>query len=368
MRNNLILITTLLLAMNVFSQTAIGQKGIEMDAFVKVQNWDEVMMRSLDLITEEPMKPEGYYYTALVLYHRSEFDKAAGFADQAYLFGDDSWREKARVLAQRIIGLKKIIPASASPLDINSMKSHQWKELWEYDKTNISAGINAVELYIKEGYSHVALEVLDDPAFAKVPGVKELRDRLKADKNVAAANKIAGLVADGDALFKKQKYSEAKAAYEKALELDKNNREIDSKLRNVNDEEAWQEAVGANRVEAYEKYLNISSNLNYRDKARAKIIDYMRARIENFSKQNEMDKAEESFQKYVQQYRPGREEVKEFETLLCDLYSKQIYALSGGKSREDQKTRLDLFYKARRICILSEAHKKEILRLEKALK
>ncbi len=92
------------------------------------------------------------------------------------------------------------------------------------------------------------------------------------------------------------------------------------------------------------------------------------ARIESFAKRNEMDLAEESFNKYVQQYRPGRDEIREFETLLCDLYSRQIFALSAGKTREHKQARLDLFYKARRICMLSEADKKEIIKLEKALK
>lgn len=352
----------------VFAQKALQQEEQELEQLAAAKKWDAVMLRSLDLVAGEPTAPQGYYYTALALYHQPDLDKASGFIDNVLIYGDLGWKEKARGLLQKIARLKEHFPGIKELHHFENLTGSQWYALWELDKSNINAGISAIEYYVRQGNPTVAVTILDDPEFAGFPGAKALRQRLKNDKMVSSEDKAVSLEKQGDTYFAQKKYADAKAAYEKAVAALKSRpQHITNKIKDCEDETAWQQALKENRVEAYEVYLN-RNYLLHRREARAKIIDYMRARIENYAKSNEIALAEESFNKYVQQYKPARDEVKEFEAILCELYKRHIYAISDSKSRQDMQQRLDLYYKARQICLLSEADKKEISKLEKKIR
>lgn len=350
------------------AQTALQQEAQELEKLVTAKKWDAVILRSLDLVADEPTAPQGHYYTALALYHQPDLEKAATFIDNVLIYGDAKWKEKARELSQKITQLKEHFPGIQQLTHFENLTGTQWHALWKLDKSNINAGISAIECYVREGNPTAAVTILDDPEFAGFPGAKALRQRLKNDKEVSTEDKAVQLEKQGDTYFAQKKYAEAKVVYEKvAAALNPKPQRITSKIKDCEDEIAWQLALKENRVEAFEVYLN-RNYLLHRKEARAKIIDYMRARIENYAKSNEITLAEESFNKYVQQYKPAREEVKEFEAILCELYKQHIYALSDSKSRKEMQQRLDLYYKARQICALSEADKKEISKLEKKLK
>lgn len=368
MRIILTILLQFFLVTNTFAQASLRTAEKELENFSALQNWDELIIRSLDLITSEPLQPHGYYYASLSLYHQFKLAKASELLDEVLVYGDERWKGKARGLSAKIEGLRKHFPAIMDMNSIGDITGSQWNLIWRYDKSNITAGINAVESYIRENSAEYAIVILDDPAFASIPGAKDLRGRLKSDKAVSEADRYTTLTKQGDSYFSQKKYKEAKAAYEKAYELDRHaSRELPGKIRNCDDEMAWIEATEANRVEAYEKYIR-DNHLKYTSQARAKIIDYMRARIQNYARQNDIALAEESFKKYVNDYKPNREETKEFEIILCELYGRHIYSLSDGKSKQEKQARLDLYYKARQICTLSEADKKEISKLEKQLK
>lgn len=339
----------------------------EINQFIQVQNWDQVLMRSINMITEEPLQPEGYYYTALAFCRQTEFAKAEGYNTKAFLFGDEKWKNKSRELGKQILELKKIIPQPVSLEDINSLESYQWSKLWEFDKSNINAGVNAVELLIRKNLFVQAAELLDDPALAKIPGAKELRKKLSGNKAVAGADKLESFTKTGDDQFSRKDFEAARASYKKALELEPNNRELPDKIDNAEDEIAWKAAQNKGTVEAYETYLNRGSYRKYQKEARAKIIDNLKYQIQTFAKRNEVDQADAAYTKYVQRYRPTSIEKQELEKILCETYFSAIYALSDSKDKADKQARLNLYYKARKICPLSEVDKKEISKLEKSL-
>lgn len=339
----------------------------EIDQFIQAQNWDQVMIRSLDMMTQEPLKPEGYYYTALALCRQTQFAKAETYNTKAFLFGDEKWKVRSRELSRQIGELKKIIPQPVNLEDINSLEAHQWQKFWEYDKSNLNAGINAVELMIKKNYLVQASTLLDDPALSNIPGAKELRKKLGGSKEVAIADKVESASKTGDAYFARKEFEAAYSAYKKALDQDKNNRELQDKIETTEDEIAWKKAQSLNTLEGYETYLNKGSYSRYRNQAKAKIIDNLKYQIQTFAKRNEVDQAEAAYTKYVQRYRPSSVEKQELEKILCELYFNGIYALSDSKAKTDKQARLNLYYKARKICELSEADKKEISKLEKSL-
>ena len=349
------------------AQTDAIKAEREIDQFIQARNWDQVMLRSLDLITQDPLQPQGYYYTALALCRQTEFSKAADNNKKAFLFGDEKWKNRSRELGKQIDELKKIIPQPVNLDDINSLEAYQWRELWEYDKTNTNAAINAIELYANKKQMVPAAEILDDPSISRIPGAKEYRKRLSGNKAVAGADKLESLIKTGDAHFAKKEYESALSAYTKALEMDKYNGQLSNKVDNAEDEIAWKTAQQKNTVEGYETYLNRSGYKRYQNQARAKTIDYLKSQIQRFAQRNEVDQAEAAYTKYVQRYRPTSLEKQELEKLLCELYSNAIYSLSGSKEIIDKKARLDLYYRARKICPLSEADKKEISKLEKSL-
>jgi hypothetical protein len=337
----------------------------EINQFIQAQNWDQVMMRSLDLLTEEPLQPQGYYYTALALCRQTEFTKAAGYNTKTFLFGDEKWKNKSRELGKQIEELKKMIPQPVNLDDINSLEAYQWRALWEYDKSNTDAGINAIELLVKKNSLVQASDLLDDPSLSVLPGAKELRKKLSGNKTVAGADKLESLTKTGDAYFARKEFEAARTTYLKALEQDKNNRELPGKIENAEDEIAWKAAQQKDNVEAYEAYLNKSGYKKYQNQARAKTIDYLKTQI--LAKRNEVDQAEAAYTKYVQRYRPTSLEKQELEKILCESYFNAIFSLSGSKEKADKRARLNLYYKARKICPLSESDKKEISKLEKSL-
>ncbi|MGN6420989.1 MAG: hypothetical protein ACTHMC_25985 [Pseudobacter sp.] len=339
----------------------------EINQFILARNWDQVMMRSLNIMAEEPLQPLGYYYTALALCRQTEFAKAEGYNAKAFLFGDEKWKSKSRELGKQIQELKQLIPQPVNLDDINSLEAYQWSKLWQFDKSNINAGVNAVELLIRKNHLVQAAELLDDPALAKITGAKELRKKLSSNKEVAGADKLESYTKTGDAQFQRKDFEAALTSYKKALEQEPNNRQLPDKIEFAEDEIAWKSAQGKATVEAYETYLNRSGIRKYQKEAKAKIIDNLKYQIQTFAKRNEVDQAEAAYNKYVQRYRPSSIEKQELEKILCETYFSSIYALSDSKEKSDKQARLNLYYKARKICPLSEADKKEISKLEKSL-
>lgn len=339
----------------------------EINQFILARNWDQVLMRSLNMMAEEPLQPQGYYYTALALCRQTEFARAEGYNTKAFLFGDEKWKNKSRELGKQILELKQVIPQPVNLDNINSLEPYQWRKLWEFDKSNINAGVNAVELMIRKNQLVQAAELLDDPSLGQIPGAKELRKKLSSNKAVAGADKLESFMVTGDAQFRRKEFEAALVSYKKALELDPNNREIPGKIEDAEDEIAWKSAQKKSTLEAYETYLNKSGYRKYQKEAKARIIDNLKYQIETFAKRNEVDQAEAAYTKYVQRYRPSSVEKQELEKILCETYFNAIYALSGSKERSDKQARLNLYYKARKICPLSESDKKEISKLEKSL-
>lgn len=367
MKNLFSVIAFCFLTRVLFAQSDMLTLEREAEQFARAQNWDQVMLRSLDMMTLEPLQAPGYYFTALALYKRTELDKADDMNKKAFLFGDEKWKTRSRELATQIEKLKKVIPVPVNLDDINSMKLGQWRDLWDMDKTNINAGINVVELALKQNLPLLAASILDDPAMAKQPGAAELRKKLGANKAVAADDKLDKLLQTANNYYDRKDWDAALSAYKKVLEEDKNNRQASERIDQVSDEISWRNAQKANTREAYETYLRLASYRRYGDQARAKVIDYLKREIDVFAKRGEVDKAEQSYMKYVEQFRPPAKDKQELEKKLCDLYFTNIYALSESKSRADKQERLKLYYKARKICELSEKDKKEITKLEKSL-
>lgn len=319
------------------------------------------------MITEEPLQSQGYYYTALALCRQTQFAKAEEYNIKAFLYGDEKWKSKARYLSKQIIELKVLIPQPVNLNDINSLDHQQWAKFWEYDKTNINAGINAVELYIKKDYLLAATALLDDPALANIPGAKQLRKKLGGTKEVVGAEKRQTLAQTFEAQMDRKEYEAARVTIKKALELEPKSSYLLNDLDRVEDEILWKSTMSKGTLEAYEKYLNTYGQKSYIKQAKAKIIDFLKIQIQTFAKRNEVDQAEAAYTKYVQKYTPGSVEKQEFEKILCDLYFSSIYTLSDSKVKADKQATLNLYYKARKICPLSEADKKAIIKLEKSL-
>ncbi len=216
-------------------------------------------------------------------------------------------------MGKQIEELKKMIPQPVNLDDISSLEAYQWRALWEYDKTNTAAGINAIELLVKKNNLVQASDLLDDPSLWILPGAKELRKKLSGNKTVAGADKLESLTKTGDAYFARKEFEAARTTYLKALEQDKNNRELPEKIENAEDEIAWKAAQQKDNVEAYEAYLNKSGYKKYQNQARAKTIDYLKTQIQTLTKRNEVDQAEAAYTKYVQRYRPTSLEKQELE-------------------------------------------------------
>lgn len=360
-------VLAVMLSATTFAQLSVAEREKELAGYARAKNWSEVMMGAVDLITEEPLKPHGYYYAALAFYSEFQVAQASAYLENVFVFGDRDWKDKARELTQKITHLQEKM-VGLSNFDVNSRYAKSWRKLWEIDDSNINAGIRAVELFIDDGDLLSAVEILDHESMADVPGVSDLKQRLTSNPQVSRRQKIQKLISSGDSYFAARQFTKARQSYEEALAMDNSVDGLSRKVHQSKEEEAWAAAVSANRVEAYETYYKEYGYDKYKKEARAKIVDYLRARIERYAGEKNYVEAESNFKKYVETYKPSREELIAFEKILCKLYGDRIFALSAGKTQQDKQQKLDIYYKAREICQLTEAQKKEISKLEKSLR
>lgn len=356
------LVTVLFLSVFHFGQN-YSSLQTQAAALAETADYEELLLKSSEMILLEPLKPEGYYYSAVGLFAQTAFDKASENADKAYLYGEASWKTKATALLEKIKLAKEIIPVPVNVNDIQSLSAEQWKNFWEIDKKNITAGINAIELYNNQGRKLDAYKIISDSSFDAVPGAAALRKKIQGDSNVSTFRKEAQLNQEIQRNISDRKYEAALRQIRELLKTD-TSPELKRKLAEVQEEKYWYDASGANTVPAYEKYLKNSVLKKHESKAKANINDFLRDQILRFAKMGDVASAEADYSHFLTAYSPAEDFVTETTTAMAKMYRDEIYAIGDSKNKDDKAKILRYLKQLQRIDVLSEKEKKMLRKLE----
>lgn len=330
--------------------------------------WDNTLILAAELLIEEPLQPAGYYYSALGYFKRLNPLAAQQYVQKAFVYGDDSWKEKAKALERQIEGMEKILPQNFKAGQVDHLNAKEWKAIWELDRTEIDFALNAVELFMQEKDFAAAAKILDDPLIRYKPGVMSLRNDFKEDKTVQYNDELESNLRNAKEYQDDENYAKAIPYYEKALKLQPNNFEIERSLRSVKEEAAWQNATRKKTVEAYEEYLTVNYFNKYRDRAFAQLVDLIRIKIKDLASHRKIKEAEDYYALFIKRYSLSKKSKDEIDAAMCEMYHKTIQFLSNRNNLDEKQEMLDTYYKARKICVLTDAQKKEIIKLEKLLK
>src|SRR5690606_1235300 len=133
-----------------------------------------------ELITEDPSRGEGYYYTALAFCKLQNINEAKEYLQLAETMNNNaSLTQKIYDLKAEIASLETLKAAKEKVklVDENASAS-DYKQLWELDKTQVEYAISAIELYVKDGDYASAIDILNDPTLSKNESANTLRNKL----------------------------------------------------------------------------------------------------------------------------------------------------------------------------------------------
>lgn len=332
------------------------------------KTWDNTLILAAELLIEEPLQPAGYYYSALGYFKRMDPFKAQQYVRKAFVYGDDGWKEKAKALERQIESMKKLLPPNFTPAQAASLSAHEWQAIWELDRTEIDFALNAVERFMQNNQIASAAKILDDPLIRYKPGVATLRMDFKEDKTVQVNDALESHLSTAKDYEEEGNYVKAIPFYEKALKLQPNNFEIEKSLRFVKEEAAWQNATRTKTVEAYEEYLAVNYFNKYRDRAFAQLVDLIKIKIKDLAARRKVADAEAYYALFIKRYSLSKKSKEEIDAAMCAMYHRTIEFLSTRNNVDEKQEMLETYYKARKICVLTDAQKKEITKLEKLLR
>lgn len=316
----------------------------KINEYVARSQWDEVLINAPELITEEPTRGEGYYYTALAFSKLGELDKANEYLKEASTLADDKLKIRIETLQADIKKGSEVSKLSETISQSSGTKSSadDFRRLWELDKSRIEHALSAIELYVEKEDYPAALAILNDPVMTKDREARTLADKLNQTPKMKKLNGYNKAMQEGDNNFKKESYQAAIKKYEEALTFFPNDTKAGSAKRKATEELAWQQAGKDNTVESYKKYLAKYPLGTYKSNAddilQRGYLKFAREAV----KENDFNKAVEYYKTYQSSY-PKGPHISTVNEELCTLYYKEAKKKEKGKEAYDMTKALELY-------------------------
>ncbi len=248
----------LLFSVNSFGQSSsFDSLQVKVTECVTKSQWDELLVTAPELITAEPAKPEGYYYTAVAFYKLQENSKAMEYLTMAEGMADESFKKKIAALKINIANGAKAVELSQTLTNDGTGKNaaDDYRKLWEMDKTKTEYALSAVEIYVEKENYPAALAILTDAAMAADPQAKTLITKINQTPKMITLNGYNKAMKEGDEKFKQNSFQTAINKFDEALSFISKDSKAASYKRKAQEELAWQVAGNINTVESYKSYL-----------------------------------------------------------------------------------------------------------------
>ena len=180
--------------------TTFDSIQVKVSACVSKSQWDELLVTAPELITAEPTKPEGYYYTALAFSKLNENDKALEYLTMAESMAEESFKKKIAALKIDIANGAKAVELSETLTKNGADKNaaDDYRKLWEMDKTKTEYALSAVEIYVEKENYPAALAILTDAAMAADPQAKALIIKINQTPKMITLNGYNKAMKEGD--------------------------------------------------------------------------------------------------------------------------------------------------------------------------
>jgi len=360
-------------AVMLFSAVAFGQTTafdtiqIKVNDCVTKSQWDELLVTAPELITAEPTKADGYFYTALAFYKLQENDKALEYLAMAEQLSDEPFKTKIAALKVDIANGTK---ASKMAETINKNgedknAADEYRKLWEMDKTKIEFALNAVELYVEKENYVAALEILNAPSLASDPQARTLITKINQKPTMIALNGYNKAMKEGDEKFKQQSYQTAINKFDEAMTFYAKDAKAASYKRKAQEELAWQAADKINTVESYKSYLAKYPLGKYKSNADDILQRTYLRFARDYVKEKKFSEAVNYYQIYQTSYTNGPQ-INTVNKELCELYFAEAKKNEKVKQPYNMRLALEQYGLAKKCGInrVSSAHLKSLKRKE----
>lgn len=338
-------------------------------SLLKAYRWDDLLMTAPELITEDPTRGEGYYYTALAFCKLQSVKEAKEYLEMGEKLTNDA------ILTQKINDLKIEIAAletfnttkeKVSKLN-EKATAEDYKKLWELDKSQIEYAISSIELYVKDENYVFAIAILDDPILSKDESAKALRNKLNNTPKMKALNSYNSAMSAGEMKFNSGNFDSAIDEFEKALKIFKNDKNASVFLKKSKEEAAWSKAKNSKYVDDYEKYVDAYPRGKYDEAANITIKkSYISIAEKAYLNSNESQLVQ-FHDKYLKRF-PGDDGIKKIRDLLLEFYLKSGNTNLAEKDWYDAKKYFQLYLNISSYGIDADKCRKSIKKCEWKLK
>lgn len=351
----LLFLAGILLTGNVLAQSSDFKK-IEDQITDKIGQgqWDEVLLLATDLLVEEPGRGEGYYYTSLAFFKQGHYDKASEYLAQATPLADSALNPKIAALSEDIRISKEgrqLLSSAEAQADGGNTASaaEDFRKVWELDKSNVNAALNAVELYLEKESYEEALSILNDPSLSQDPGARTLIDKINQTPHMQQVNGYNVAISQGEAHMELGNYGLAVSMYDKALSFKDSDPQATRLKREAEDELSWKGATQRHTIEAYEAYLSGNTDKKYYDQAMEEVRRGLYYNGEEAAELRDIPRMEFLLLKYLNNYAGGQydESVKK---TLCDAYLLNAAELAAEKDAYSQQRAVEFYNKSNQYC------------------
>lgn len=363
----------LISAILLLSNISFGQSSnyISLEAkikeFILKSQWDELLVSAPELITEEPTKGDGYYYTALAFSKLSEMGKATEYLEMAQKLADESLKKKIQDLKADIANTSKAnnLAETLNKSDDNKNAADDFRKLWELNKTKVDYAISAVELYIEKADYPAALAILNDPIVLKDPEANKLIEKLNQTPKMIALNGYNSAMREGEEKFKQQAFQESINKFDEALKFFPKDTKAGSYKRKAQEDLVWQTSRSTNTIESYKSYLNKYPLGTYKSEAEDILQRSYLAIARDKAKVNNFEEAVNYYKIYQTAY-PSGPQIAIVNTELCELYFAEAQKVEKVKESYNMKRALELYGLAKQCNInrVSDAHLRKLKRKE----
>lgn len=354
-------------AKNFAQSSTFDSIQVKVSVCVSKSQWDELLVTAPELITAEPAKPEGYYYTALAFSKLNENEKALEYLTMAESMAEESFKKKIAALKIEIANGAKAVELSETLTKNGADKNaaDDYRKLWEMDKTKTEYALSAVEMYVEKENYPAALAILTDAALAADPQAKALIIKLNQTPKMITLNGYNKAMKEGDEKFKQQSFQTAINKFDEAMSFFPKESKAASYKRKAQEELAWQVAGNLNTIESYKSYLAKYPLGTHKGEADDILQrSYLRFARE-FAKENNYASAVTYYQLYQKSYSKGPQ-INTVNKELCELHFTQAQKNEKVKASYNMTMALEQYSLAQQCGIkrVSTAHLKSLKRKE----
>lgn len=316
--------------------------------------WDQVLMLATDLLVEEPGRGEGYYYTAMAFYKQESFDKAKEYLQQSSVLADAALNQKIAALGQEIENASKqkqlLDTADAQIQSGNSIAAAQaYKNVWQSDKTNLNAALDAVEIYLEKEEYEEALSILNDPSLSKDAGAQALIMKIRDTPQMMQINGYNAALDEARGLIQNEKYASAILLYDKAMVFKPNDPAAIQLRKIAEDELAWKNARTKHDIPGYEAYIAGPTLKKHEQEAKNLIRQGLLYHGEQAAKSNDVATMEYYLLQHLNSY-GGTSQDDKVKSILCDTYRSNATKLEVEKSAYSQQRAIEFYNSIQKYC------------------